>query len=325
MRMDYIGEKCPVCGELFTADDDIVVCPECGTPHHRECYRIENRCANEEMHSSGKKWEKKKEKEKTTGLVICPVCRFPNIDTDTSCQRCGAELGDGGARYDDDGADGDNWRDVFSEREGEELLDPFKYLGYDPDEDMGGVTLREISDFVGTNKLYYIPRFKRMKDAGAKPSFNVASLIFPSLFFANRKMWVWAIIAALLGIIFDLPANLLFYMEELPAEMADFIANHKRTFESVSNIFVIAELGMRAVFCFFANWLYYRFSMNALKRLKAKAAGSEGIRAVGGIKPMNMVLITILKYFIGLAVIMAVYFFCGIGSAAQNTLSQFIG
>ena len=40
---------------------------------------------------------------------------------------------------------------------------------------------------------------------------------------------------------------------------------------------------------------------------------------------MNMVLITILKYFIGLAAIIAVYFFCGIGSAANNTMAQFIG
>lgn len=320
--MDYTGERCPVCGELFTAEDDVVVCPECGTPHHRECYKIENRCANEELHSTGGKWEKKKEKN-TTGLITCPVCRFPNIDTETNCQRCGAELGEGAPRSED--GDSDQWQNVFSDRDGDELLDPFKYLGYDPDEDMGGVTLREVSDFVGTNKLYYIPRFKRMKDAGAKPSFNVVSLIFPSLFFANRKMWVWAIIAAILGIIFDLPANLLFYMEELPAEMANFIADNKRAFESVSNIFVIAELGMRALFCFFANWMYFRFSMNALKRLKSKDADSDGIRAVGGIKPMNMVLITILKYFIGLAAIIAVYFFCGIGSAANNTMAQFIG
>ena len=27
--MDYIGEKCPVCEKIFTADDDIVVCPDC--------------------------------------------------------------------------------------------------------------------------------------------------------------------------------------------------------------------------------------------------------------------------------------------------------
>ena len=36
--MKYENETCPVCGEKFTADSDVVVCPDCGTPHHRECY-----------------------------------------------------------------------------------------------------------------------------------------------------------------------------------------------------------------------------------------------------------------------------------------------
>lgn len=30
--MDYIGFRCPVCDKNFHADDDVVVCPVCGTP-----------------------------------------------------------------------------------------------------------------------------------------------------------------------------------------------------------------------------------------------------------------------------------------------------
>ena len=55
--MRYIGEQCPVCQKEFTAEDDIVVCPECGTPHHRDCYMLGNRCANEELHAAGEKWK----------------------------------------------------------------------------------------------------------------------------------------------------------------------------------------------------------------------------------------------------------------------------
>ena len=51
--MDYIGEKCPVCGKNFHADDDVVVCPICGTPHHRECYENLGHCFNEEKHAEG--------------------------------------------------------------------------------------------------------------------------------------------------------------------------------------------------------------------------------------------------------------------------------
>ena len=38
-KFRFTNEKCPVCNNTFKEDDDIAVCPECGTPHHRECYK----------------------------------------------------------------------------------------------------------------------------------------------------------------------------------------------------------------------------------------------------------------------------------------------
>ena len=35
---EYLGCECSVCRKPFAAGDDIVVCPECGTPYHRACY-----------------------------------------------------------------------------------------------------------------------------------------------------------------------------------------------------------------------------------------------------------------------------------------------
>ena len=90
--MDYIGEKCPVCEKIFTADDDIVVCPDCGTPHHRSCYAAEKKCANEEYHSTGRKWERMNETK--IRFRICPVCRFTNSPDDRNCRRCGTEISD---------------------------------------------------------------------------------------------------------------------------------------------------------------------------------------------------------------------------------------
>ena len=31
-------EQCVVCHAYLFSDDDVVYCPECGAPHHRECY-----------------------------------------------------------------------------------------------------------------------------------------------------------------------------------------------------------------------------------------------------------------------------------------------
>lgn len=36
--------------------EDIVVCPECGTPQHRECYKKNNACVNEHLHAEGFDW-----------------------------------------------------------------------------------------------------------------------------------------------------------------------------------------------------------------------------------------------------------------------------
>ena len=36
--MNYMGKPCPVCSRTFREEDDIVVCPKCGAPYHRECY-----------------------------------------------------------------------------------------------------------------------------------------------------------------------------------------------------------------------------------------------------------------------------------------------
>lgn len=46
----YENDNCPVCCKKFTSEDDIVTCPYCGTPHHRECYNSLGHCFNEEKH-----------------------------------------------------------------------------------------------------------------------------------------------------------------------------------------------------------------------------------------------------------------------------------
>jgi len=52
----FTGEKCLFCTERFGDTDDVVVCPECGTPHHRSCYAENGFCANAERHAEGFEW-----------------------------------------------------------------------------------------------------------------------------------------------------------------------------------------------------------------------------------------------------------------------------
>ena len=144
--MNYIGEKCAACGNVFTEDDDIVVCPECGTPHHRDCYKSAGKCANTDLHISGKKW--KREIVDTHDLVICSVCRFPNQKDAEKCTNCGNDLTDNAEE-----TENDNIQEPLSAFFDEELGEAKPYLGFDPDEDLGGATVKEVSDFVRTNTI----------------------------------------------------------------------------------------------------------------------------------------------------------------------------
>lgn len=50
--MEFTEYKCPVCDKQFKKGDDVVVCPECGTPHHRECYEKEGHCHFADRHGA---------------------------------------------------------------------------------------------------------------------------------------------------------------------------------------------------------------------------------------------------------------------------------
>ncbi|MBR3759540.1 MAG: hypothetical protein IKK47_00910 [Ruminococcus sp.] len=311
--MNFIGERCPVCNNRFTADDDVVVCPECGAPHHRECYKIENKCAYNEYHSTGYKWERSAAAEEKISQVevtsSCPECGTLNRETDEICTRCGSRLhtdahGEFHSQQEQRSSQG-AYQDVFRGAEtanGQETM--FSFLGFDPNEDMGGATLTEVSGFVKTNILYYLPIFKRMKDLGTKISFNLTCLIFPNLYFANRKMWLWAIIATILEVICSLP-SLIVVMADMSSNgafaipgadvLAEFVSNHENDLFFFNEVFSMAFWVVKIVCCLFGNWLYYRFTLSSLKKLREQSpdrvVAPGVILAKGGTKPANMILV----------------------------------
>ncbi|MBR6531388.1 MAG: DUF2628 domain-containing protein [Clostridia bacterium] len=54
--MFFNEKKCDGCAEIMHEGEDIVVCPECGTPQHRECYNKNNACVNAHLHAEGFDW-----------------------------------------------------------------------------------------------------------------------------------------------------------------------------------------------------------------------------------------------------------------------------
>lgn len=56
--MNYKKEICKGCNVPIQEDDDIVVCPICGTPQHRSCWAENGRCVNSDLHSENFVWQK---------------------------------------------------------------------------------------------------------------------------------------------------------------------------------------------------------------------------------------------------------------------------
>ncbi len=308
--MKYTGEKCVLCGEVFSEKDDIVVCPECGSPHHRECYKKDNRCANIAMHDSGEKWTSSPaQSEEKPPFVVCPACHFPNRTSAETCTSCGHALREE-TKSTQSGASDDKQSGVFPDILTPEGLTK-QFLGFDPEEDFGGATLREVTQFVGPNTLYYIPIFKRMKDLGSKISLNITCFIFPSLYFANRKMWLWTIIATLISAVLGMPAVLLIMAEQklFTQEVIDLIYAHKSMINAAAEICGMFNWLVRLLFCLFGNWLYMRYTLRSLKKLRARSRGGiispARLAAEGGVQPVNIVLAVMIAFACSFIMIMS--------------------
>ena len=73
----FAGSKCIVCEKEFKEDDDIVICPDCGTPYHRECYAKNGKCINDELHQNGGEWQPEKA-EQNPNIIVFPKCGKEN-------------------------------------------------------------------------------------------------------------------------------------------------------------------------------------------------------------------------------------------------------
>ncbi len=100
MKTKYTGKTCVACGKIFTENDDVVVCPDCGAPHHRECYNQAGHCALESKHKEGEKWNwntsnwgmRHEEIIDGDAPMRCPRCATLCKPGTYSCPVCGSNL-----------------------------------------------------------------------------------------------------------------------------------------------------------------------------------------------------------------------------------------
>ncbi len=176
--MDFKNYFCPVCKKQFTDDDDVVVCPDCGTPHHRECYNEIGKCFNENSHNSG----------------IAVDSTFKS--TDTVQEENGSVLTE------------ETVSQIEEKDEKKSLLDDIPdIIKIKPAQNalIEGKHAHLFELAVGNNQKYYIPRFMLMSDLKKGISWNFFAFLVPLAWSLYRKMYKFsAIILAIYLLVFGL-------------------------------------------------------------------------------------------------------------------------
>lgn len=204
---DYKGNTCPVCHNLFAEGDDIVVCPDCGTPYHRACWQKVGVCVHQAEHASGFEW--RPDKAPASDEPVCPNCGTHNPPGARFCNHCGVPLPDPEAAsaqepeeptpvYARSNAPGSN-----APGEGFAAGIYRKELG--PDDPIEGIKARDWATFVGNSSLYYLMQFFRMEETRHKVSVCFSALFLGPIYFFYRKMWKEGVIFTLLTAVLALP------------------------------------------------------------------------------------------------------------------------
>lgn len=255
--MDFFGKKCPVCSVAFKEGDDVVVCPKCGAPYHRDCYTEKGKCIFPSLHKKGEAWKSPEDDIpdkplETEDSFICRRCGHKNSKDSIICEKCGSFLSGSFDINDNNSKKNDAPEidpDIFpgSVFFAGSINDPENEFGRD--DDFEGVRSGDLIDYTGVNAIYYLPIFHRIKKTGSS-KFNFAAFILGGPWYFFRKQYVKGIIYTLLFAATRIGENIISY----------FWANDlwKNAQEA------IAGPGARVNYVQYYNWIIQNYSIQQM-------------------------------------------------------------
>ncbi len=256
--IDDKKQSCVVCHSYLFEEDDVVYCPECGAPHHRECYNSIGKCGLADAHGTENQYDKLKQdepkeeppkqeeqatKEEQPPFTQAPFGQFATID----------------------------------------------FLGGVKPETVieDGVTAKEAAKFVVSNTMRYIPKFVR----GRKPSWNFLGFISPCGWFLSRKMYKYGIIAGVIDLIanlFSIPFTNMIYggegMAFTPQAMNDMLKDVEPNILFLGLIGSSLAIALRVLTGIFGDWIYRKHVIQSVKDIKENSEDTEtDYRKRGGV------------------------------------------
>lgn len=179
MNEDTKNKQCQICKGYLFEEDDVVVCPICGAPHHRDCYNSIGHCGVEKNHGTDLQYDKvqKKAPEQHAEAKTCSRCHRTSNALDADfCPYCGQSFNTNKTAEPHIIIGGINT-----------AFDPLG--GVDKNTSIDGVKAEDVATFVGGTSRRYIPRFVAM-NKGRMRSWNWAAFLFPSVWSFSKKMYL---------------------------------------------------------------------------------------------------------------------------------------
>ncbi len=286
---EYENKRCDCCGEKFQKDDEIVVCPECGTPIHKKCWN--GHCPNEARHAEGFDWEAQQaeeSQEKPAGqtAVYCEICGQPFTEGDdiVYCPDCGTPTHRecrerlGRCPNETRHAEGFSWsaqraRPLLMEQWIESLDPELFQKESGAEHTCFGVRPMELIHFLGVRN-FSTPRFYTlffsMADTGRKISFNFfAGLLMPFYQFYRKMAGPSALLAAavlVMGIPQLVMQTILMLRQNAAAVPAELYA--------AAEIFSYVHLILQIAVILFNDYIYMKWSVGKILSLREQYQGA---------------------------------------------------
>lgn len=266
----YSYEKCPVCEKEFTNDDDIVVCPLCGTPHHRDCYKKNGECSNFDEHNKGFRWSPS-EKNK---LVTEDTAPLPHIDNTNK----------------------NNLPNTFAPPFFADAQNPLSVF---PKEIAPDVQTENVASFVQINALKYVEKF--FNSNSGKKTFNWGAFFLAPYWFFYRKMYKLGAIFMALTLLLSIGFSFIPSVQKLYTDMAEWTSKYsmeevenlsaeelQSAYEEQSAFILENKVGAALIFTqgalslaiqifagFKANKWYYNHTITSIRKIKAEESDPQ--------------------------------------------------
>lgn len=242
MNNRFENKLCPVCRARFTDKADVVVCPICGTPHHRVCYESKGHCGLENLHASGFVWNGRLPDEPEPTQTPQNTFAVDNSDEQ-------AETEQGGSLFEELGGEDEGLGSFFKK-----LSDPA--LGED------GVSMKELTAYTATSAFHYGRAFDifRSKSGGKQRRvfFNFASGFLAPAFQFYRKMDIFGLISMVILLV--------------PFGFSAFFPS----FFSTSGAYYLLNIYSLATFVIlsaFGDYIYYLHAVKSIKKFRTSFQG----------------------------------------------------